>query len=268
VKPWVVRVFDPRPPWWRSNVLLSLFVAALVLSAITIFANYHGHGRYGGPVDVPFFITTTGEVVSFQELGEQHVTHLIRTPVRIHYYENDHYRKLLIEFLPVTYHENAWPDKMVDIPMSHLDFTHKYPQWAVGIEGCLKSTLRDAVWDYPPWVREAVFRAIPKRNSYESTAYKPRFYAWLFSWVTAPILVTILGGGLWARNKLNTRRLRMQAGICPSCKYQYDRRISQICPECGIRLDREAKLIDLLYTRGYRGLKRFNELDETGSWKS
>ena len=48
--------------------------------------------------------------------------------------------------------------------------------------------------------------------------------------------------------------------------YDVDRSVSNICPECGIRLDREAKLIELLHTRGYRGLKRFKELDDAGSW--
>lgn len=80
------------------------------------------------------------------------------------------------------------------------------------------------------------------------------------------LCITLLMGRLYTHRLAKAHHKSMRAGICPSCAYQYDRRISQICPECGIHLDRESKLIDLLYTRGYRGLKRFKELDDAGSW--
>lgn len=249
-----MRVFDPRPPAWRSFGTHIFAIAVLVILILFVFWNHRSGGSAGGGIPTTvLFISTDGDAISPFDDDEYEISHLVRQAFQISYTESEHKRETSVDFLPVTVHDVQWPERQTDGPMTAEEFVDKYPRWASVYEASLSHHL--LFNEKPQWAHEAILCAIGSRASYSKVTYNPRYYAWIGSIVLLILLVPLLTGQLFVLFVVNMLYQRVQKGRCPRCRYLCVE--MSICPECGLGLLRESKRLLTLHTNGYRGLMLF-----------
>ena len=243
----MVRVFDPRPPWWRSLVTFLLFIfafAALPSShQYALLPNDHSHlARFyytDTAIEDPISIEWPYRVVTVDYAESVTVD-----PPRL--YRGRDRKSLDAECVLASDKELA--DRL------RKDFLARAGEW----EG-----LAPADWsDCSTWQREAIFSIINSGipgSSIKSHAHLRAIgiVVQAFWFVLAALIFSLLVGSLVVKRRVESLRNTIASWRCTRCKYDAKSSGSLICPECGLDIDRERRFLNAVHERGYRGLKRY-----------
>jgi len=250
VKPWVVRVFDPRPPWWQRLTLYSTL--ALVIYCYLEQAQLFKAWRSVSKI----------YQIELHDSSDQHVGNVFWTYNRriSGFTEN-----IAISEPKMLFGRSCSPvDPYVflasDDPMAN-DVIEKFRAKDFSLSG-------DALMYYDSWPKwmDDGFAEI-QRSGFSGSLSRTRWFraaAWYGLLGVGLAAGILLLGRSYVRMIVSRRYHRCIAGLCSSCSYNLDGARSSICPECGLKVRDDRKLLELLHMRGYRGLRRFMEIELEG----
>lgn len=242
MKPWVIRVFDPRPPAWHILLLVVLFLCSVVVVWEISFtagrnASMNGTASLTGnsPTD-----ETKDLVVEWSIVFSRH-----------------EYVDTTTIGPPVIQFANQWPS---GTPIANpVEFLYSDDPRAVDIRNQLEPISlpwRGSVRDLFGW----------HRKSYDDMKMElaggtvSRSFVWIrfVFWTSCMVVgftVIVLLGRVVTFCVVSNRYWKIQKEICPTCLYSHADNQFERCPECGLDLIEFDKLYSALYLRGYRGLK-------------
>lgn len=239
-------MFDPRPPWWKPALLLLALLVIVTLPP----ARFSSHSRFSSGQSLRKFELRTPDLMFDKQASVifEHISTstLYRDTVTVKMPEvvfNGTRLDDPIGFLQSDLDQAAW----IRNELSGMSLGRNIPDWhARCIEGIYQG-------DY---------------HGTTSITYWGPLGIRYTKLVLIPIIIILFVGWLWVKSIVTSRREKMQTGLCPSCDYEVDHEEFATCPECGLNLKREIKLLVLLHTDGYLGLKRLQKLDAEGAWKN
>ncbi|MEO1534334.1 MAG: hypothetical protein AAFS11_02060 [Planctomycetota bacterium] len=251
MKPWLVWLLDPRPPWWRSTrVWLLPFLFFGVLALIEVPSPRVERWIITAHVDENGQLRLEESPDDSAALGGRSFRYEVvlvhwKTPTRewaeVRYSTCSLSTEFQQAFPPLSFMlsdvvavHQAWNDA-VSSHHQELLLTYQHRSMNPDVQRRTSALLAGTAGGMTPhtlswehWIRQRVL----------ISAF------WL-------IFVVALARR-WFEGMLLRRLKRLDANICPSCEYPTP---GEECPECGIDVDQERVLIQALNERGYRGLK-------------
>ena len=244
MRPWVIRLFDPRPPWWQ-NILLVIIVACSAAGALFIQFIFHPtritrveFGIYGGDFESPQRV-----------IAEWSVT-----------LSRKGFVDTVVLSTPVVQDAQQWP---IGAPLADpVKFLESDDPRSVSIRKQLSdwqldwghNTLKKYVWHQAAFnkLNEQIGGGTLSRKLTAMLVCRNMLIAICF-----PLLILIIGR-IAAYHYYSTLYFRLHPDHCPACKYPLHQLQTTTCPECGKEFLNESSRIAALYLRGYRGLKAHN----------
>ena len=231
MKPWVFRIFDPRPPWWRNLITVAFTIMLLCLTPKRSGVDYSNLNR------------------DFQIITPQRFA----PPASADFHYNmssTTYRDSVIVSEPVVICNSI----RVDDPIAFLQ-----SESAAAVE--LRKRLNEASLTDPNasgWHNSHIKHifATTMKGEVHRIHWKPTITRWVRN--TGLLVIGFLVVGLhFVYLRVRTRCDRIANRKCPRCMYNVHFNEFDACPECGLDLLRESKRLHALHTEGYRGLKQF-----------
>lgn len=242
-----MRVFDPRPQWWRIFLfMLLIFILGLLLIR-----------QSTKPSD--FVTGNNAQVIVGDHFSHPHIA--VHWDIRAGYENN----KYFVSISPPILRDPTTP-KRATLPCDPIVFIQSDDPRAV------EARNEFAKWTKPWYDRlEGDEFAWHKEHAKDLENAVVGYYIeeidcisilaiWLIYILTTPLLIYIVLFSI-VRKSIGNRTRRIHAGLCPSCIYNTEGTRSRLCPECGLDVAREAELLRLLNQKGYRGLKQFMKED-------
>lgn len=247
MKSWVIRVFDPRPPWWMAVFSITSLVFFVYFT--TFISLFYVFGLRSVGIKYEYFARVDH---SNQELVVERTIHI----------EEDRFKQTVaLSTLSLsTRYPTEYPNP--------LAFFESNDPIAIDARNAITGFRYNKV-DAPDFTSDWHVDRVNEfmRNTQQQTATRflwGKFVFWCICVALSVIFACLLIGWCVVRYRLAANLRALSAGRCPKCAYPVDREHSQTCPECGAFLDQEENRLEILLKYGYRGLIRAQAQNKAG----